>query len=58
MKPPHGGKRQNAGRKLGTGKGRKTVSRSVSLTPEQWGKLDRISSGKRSGWIAGKIDEA
>jgi hypothetical protein len=58
MKPTHGGKRPNAGRKPGTGSGRKTVSRSVSLTPEQWGKLDRISSGKRSGWIAGKIDEA
>ena len=58
MTNPHGGKRPNSGRKPGVGKGRKTVSRSVSLNPEQWEKLDRLSGKKRSKWIAGKIDEA
>ena len=56
--PSHGGKRPNSGRKPGTGMGRKTVSRSVSLTPEQWDKIDRLSGGNRSRWIAAKVDES
>lgn len=57
MTNPHGGKRPNAGRKPGSGAGRKTVSRSVSLTTEQWEKIDRLSGGNRSRWIAQEIDK-
>lgn len=58
MKKTHGGKRPGSGRKPGTGQGRKVVTRSISLLPEQWDKLDRISGGNRSRWIAAKVDEA
>jgi hypothetical protein len=38
---PHGGKRKGAGRKQGSGKGRVAVSKSLSMTPEAWDKLDK-----------------
>jgi len=57
MKPTHGGARQGAGRKPGTGKGRTVKSSSISLAPATWAKLDAMR-GKltRSRWIAGKIE--
>lgn len=53
-KPTHGGPRKGAGRPKGaTGKkakGRTAVTRSVSMQPESWAKLDRqrgtLSRGK------------
>jgi len=50
----HGGKRARAGRKLGSknknAKGRTAVTRSVSMQPESWNKLDAqrgtLSRGK------------
>jgi hypothetical protein len=53
-KPTHGGARKNAGRKAGgknkNAKGRTAVTRSVSMQPESWQKLDRdrgtLSRGK------------
>lgn len=53
-KPTHGGRREGAGRpkgkKSGTSKGRTAVTRSVSMQPESWDKLDRqrgtMSRGK------------
>ena len=49
-KTTHGGARKGAGRKLGSGKGRSAITRSVSMQPESWAKLDRqrgtMSRGK------------
>ena len=43
-KPTHGGPRKGAGRPAGkksvNGKGRTAVTRSVSMQPESWAKLD------------------
>ena len=36
----HGGQRKGAGRKKGSGKGRTSVTRSVSMPLECWQKLD------------------
>ena len=52
--PTHGGPRKGAGRKAGgknkNAKGRTAVTRSVSMQPESWAKLDRqrgtLSRGK------------
>jgi len=41
-KKSHGGPRKGSGRKLGSGKGRTAVTRSVSMQPESWAKLDRL----------------
>ena len=59
-KPTHGGPRKGAGRKTGSknknAKGRTAVTRSVSMQPESWAKLDRqrgtMSRGK---YIESKI---
>jgi len=41
MKSPNlGGKRAGSGRKKGSGKGRSSISRSVSMSRECWDKLD------------------
>lgn len=46
----HGGSRKGAGRKAGSGKGRKYVSKTIAMQPESWAKLDRqrgtMSRGK------------
>ncbi len=46
----HGGQRKGAGRKRGSAKGRTAVTRSVSMQPSSWQKLDRdrgtLSRGK------------
>jgi len=57
-KTTRGGKRAGAGRKAGSGHGRTVVSSSITLTPEQWVKLDAIRGEQtRSKWIAAKIAE-
>lgn len=54
-----GGKRAGAGRPRGSGTGRKTKSSSISLTPEQWIKLDTLRETiNRSKWIGQQIDVA
>lgn len=51
-----GGKRPGAGRKPGTGTGRKTVTASISMAPEVWHKADTLRGPQsRSAWIASKI---
>ena len=54
-----GGKREGAGRPLGSGQGRKVVTSSINLTPDLWAKLDDLRGDKsRSAWIAEKIKRA
>jgi len=55
--PKRGGARKGAGRKAGSGEGRKVVTRSISLPPELWAKLSRLT-GNRSAWVADKIRKA
>lgn len=50
----HGGARKGAGRKLGSGKGRKAITKSISMQPETWDKLDR----KRGALSRGKYIES
>jgi len=45
----HGGPRKGSGRKLGSGKGRTAVTRSVSMQPESWDKLDRARGDQSRG---------
>ena len=45
----HGGPRKGSGRKLGSGKGRTAVTRSVSMQPESWAKLDRARGDQSRG---------
>jgi len=47
------------GRPPGSGKGRKTKTSSLSMLPEQWSKMDKLSGGKkhRSAWLRAKIDQ-
>jgi hypothetical protein len=55
MKKPttHGGARKGAGRKLGSGKGRTVISKTIAMTATSWDKLDavrgKISRGKFIG---------
>ena len=56
-KPTHGGARKGAGRKAGSGEGPKTETRSISMPPELWAKLDRMTTN-RSKWIAERIKKA
>jgi hypothetical protein len=52
----HGGKRKGAGRPK---TGRSVVTRSVSMEPETWDKLDAIRGEKSRGqWIAEKVRRA
>ena len=49
----HGGKRKNAGRKP---TGKRTVTRSISMPPEAWQRLDtQRGSIPRGKWIAAKL---
>jgi hypothetical protein len=52
----HGGPRKGAGRKLGSGKGRTNISKTVSMHPESWAKLDRDrGSQSRGKYIESKL---
>jgi hypothetical protein len=52
-KPTHGGPRKGAGRPKGkksaAAKGRTAVTRSVSMQPESWAKLDRQRGDQSRG---------
>jgi len=52
-------KKRPVGRPPGSGKGRKMKSSSLSMLPEQWSKMDKLSGGKkhRSAWLRAKIDQ-
>ena len=57
MKPTHGGKRPGSGRPKGTAKGRKVITRSVSMPPEKWDRLDEMRGEKSRGkFIADRLD--
>jgi hypothetical protein len=47
--PNHGGKRVGSGRKKGGGKGRSSISRSVSMSRDSWDKLDQARGAKPRG---------
>jgi hypothetical protein len=54
----HGGAREGAGRPPGTGKGRKAVTKSVSMLGKHWRKLDRLRGEKsRGGYISEQLLE-
>lgn len=56
MTPTHGGKRAKAGRPKGSGKGRQVKTSSISLTPEEWARLDAVRGElSRSRWVASKL---
>jgi hypothetical protein len=56
-KTTHGGKRPNAGRPKGAIKGRKVVTRSVSMPPEKWDRLDELRGDKSRGkFIADRLN--
>jgi len=42
LKSTHGGRRKNAGRKVGSGKGRTVISKTVAMTAESWAILDAV----------------
>ena len=51
-----GGKRAGAGRKPGSGKGRTVITRSVSMPPTTWDRLDTIRGEQSRGqWIAERV---
>jgi len=56
-KPTHGGPRKGAGRPQGkksaNAKGRTAVTRSVSMLPESWAKLDRLRGTQSRGKYLG-----
>ena len=55
-KTTRGGARKGAGRKLGSGAGRKVITSSINMLPEIWAKLDDLRAGlTRSAWIANQI---
>jgi hypothetical protein len=57
MKPTHGGKRHGSGRPQGTVKGRKVITRSVSMPPEKWDRLDELRGEQSRGkFIADRLD--
>ncbi len=59
MKKKHGGKRPGAGRKSGSGSGRTVQTRSVSMPPETWDRLDILRAEKSRGeWIADRVKKA
>jgi hypothetical protein len=56
---PSGGTRPGAGRKPGSGKGRKVITASISMAPELWEKADTLRRDRsRSAWISEKIKNA
>jgi hypothetical protein len=61
MSPPpkRGGARPGAGRKKGSGSGRRNPTASISMPPEAWAKLDRLRGAiPRSQWIAERVMRA
>jgi hypothetical protein len=57
MKPTHGGKRPNAGRKPGSTRGRNVVTRSISMPPEAWRAIDHMrGSDPRGVFIMQKLN--
>lgn len=54
-----GGKRAGAGRPPGTGKGRTVETRSVSMPPAMWDKLDALRGDRSRGeWISELVQKA
>ena len=52
----HGGKRKGAGRPPGSGQGRTVETRSVSMPPDLWAKLDRLRGEQsRGAFLSAKI---
>jgi hypothetical protein len=52
----HGGARKNAGRKKGSGKGRVVLSKTITMRPESWEKLDRARGRQSRGkYIESKL---
>jgi hypothetical protein len=55
--PTRGGAREGSGRPKGTGKGRKVITRSVSMPPEKWDRLDEMRGEQSRGkFIADRLD--
>jgi hypothetical protein len=55
--PTRGGARKGAGRKTGSGTGRTAITRSVSMPPEKWDRLDDLRGEQSRGkFIAGRLD--
>jgi hypothetical protein len=61
-KAPHpgwGGNRKGSGRKAGSGHGRRVVTGSVTMRPEEWLRLDELRGERSRGeWIAERIRRA
>ena len=56
-KPIRGGARKGAGRKPSVGTGRKVITRSVSMPPEKWDRLDELRGEQSRGkFIADRLD--
>jgi hypothetical protein len=55
MKTKHGGARKGAGRKLGSGKGRKIISKSVAMKKEDWQRLDAARGTEARGRYLAKL---
>ena len=54
----HGGARDGAGRPIGTGKGRKAVTKSVSMLGKDWRKFDRLRGEQsRGAYISAQLLE-
>jgi hypothetical protein len=54
-----GGRRVGAGRPRGSGSGKTTEIKSVSMTPSVWQKLDQLrGTSSRGVWIAAKVNQA
>jgi len=50
--------KRGKGRPKGSGKGRTMLTSSLSMSRQQWQKLDRISNKNRSSWLRDRVDEA
>jgi hypothetical protein len=58
MKPTskRGGFRSGSGRKKGSGKGRISISGTMSMPREMWEKLDKLRGNlSRGKWVASKL---
>ena len=51
----HGGKRPGAGRPKGTGTGRKTTTRSVSMPTELWDRIEQARGDTPRGQFIAEI---
>jgi hypothetical protein len=49
----HGGQRKGAGRKVGSGKGRTVISKTVAMTAESWARLDAVRGTMSRGKYLG-----